>query len=156
MTTVRPAPPRATWNRTTVWHFVRHYLEMVVAMVLGMVVLGPLEKLVLDAAGGSWLLDSWLLNRPEVVTLIMATNMTIAMVGWMRYRGHGWAANLEMAAAMYLPFIVLFPPLWLGLLSHGGLMLVGHVLMLGAMAAAMLWRPAEYAGHQHHERRAGS
>ena len=28
------------------WHLVRHYLEMVVAMVVGMMVLGPLEALV--------------------------------------------------------------------------------------------------------------
>ncbi len=28
------------------WHLVRHYLEMVVAMVVGMVVLDPLEGLV--------------------------------------------------------------------------------------------------------------
>jgi hypothetical protein len=43
----------------------------------------------------------------------MATNMTIAMSAWMRYRGHRWAATAEMAAAMYLPFIVLLFPLWL-------------------------------------------
>ncbi len=30
---------------------------------------------------------------------------------------------------MYLAFVVLFPPLWLGLLAGDGLMLAGHVLM---------------------------
>jgi hypothetical protein len=50
-----------------------------------------------------------------------------------------------MGAAMYLPFLVLFVPLALGLIGEGALMLWGHVLMLPAMAAAMLLRPHEYA-----------
>jgi hypothetical protein len=87
--------------------------------------------------------------RPEPTVLIMATNMTIAMCGWMRYRGHRWRPTLEMAAAMYLPFLALFPPLWLGILSPTGLMLYGHLLMLPAMTAAMLLRPGEYTGHHH-------
>ena len=73
--------------------------------------------------------------------------MTVAMAGWMRFRGHGRPATLEMSAAMYVPFLVLFPPLWLGVLSGHTMMLLGHMLMLPAMAAAMLLRPAEYAGH---------
>jgi flagellar biosynthetic protein FliP len=48
---------------------------------------------------------------------------------------------------MYLPFLVLFPPLWAGLISAGTVMVGGHVLMLPAMAAAMLLRRAEYTGH---------
>jgi hypothetical protein len=54
-----------------------------------------------------------LLDRPELNAAVVATNMTIAMSAWMRYRGHRWAATAEMAAAMYLPFIVLLFPLWL-------------------------------------------
>ena len=42
MTTTQHTPTR---SRHT-WHLVRHYLEMVVAMVVGMMVLGPLEGLV--------------------------------------------------------------------------------------------------------------
>lgn len=121
---------------------VRHYLEMVAAMVVGMVVLGPVWRLGLNAAGAGALLD-----RPELAALVMATNMTVAMTAWMRYRGHRWAATAEMAAAMYVPFVVLFVPLWLGLLSPAGLVVLGHVLMLAGMAAVMLRRPAEYGGH---------
>lgn len=130
---------------TRTGHFVRHYLEMVVAMLVGMIALGPLWSLAADALGWSAFLD-----LPEPMVLVMATNMTVAMSAWMRYRGHGWPATLEMAAAMYLPFLALFPPLWLGVLSPGGLMLWGHVLMLPAMAAAMLWRLPEYTGHHAH------
>jgi hypothetical protein len=134
--------PRSTWTRTTGWRFARHYLEMVVAMVLGMAVLGPVESVLLDPLG-------WQSVRavPELHALVMATNMTVAMVAWMRFRGHGWAATNLMAAAMYLPFVVLFPALWLGLLSVAGMFVGGHVLMLPAMAAAMLLRRDEYIGH---------
>ena len=76
--------------------------------------------------------------------------MTIAMSAWMRYRGHRWAATAEMAAAMYLPFVVLFLPLWLGLLTPIGLVVAGHVLMLAGMAAVMLLRPTEYAAQAGH------
>ena len=125
-------------------HFVRHFLEMVVAMVVGMVALGPLWTLALDAAGAPELLD-----RPELAALVMATNMTVAMAAWMRFRGHGWAATGEMSAAMYVPFVVLFPPLWLGLLGPDTMLVLGHVLMLPAMAGVMGLRPHEYA-HGHH------
>jgi hypothetical protein len=137
-TLLRPATP--------VGHFVRHYLEMVVAMLVGMISLGPVWSLAGGALGVSAFLD-----RPEPAVLVMATNMTVAMCGWMRLRSHGWAATLEMAASMYLPFLVLFPPLWLGLIGMDGLVLGGHLLMLLAMAGAMLLRPAEYTGHHAHQ-----
>jgi hypothetical protein len=70
----------------------------------------------------------------------MATNMAAAMVVWMRFRGHRWVPVAEMAGAMYLPFLVLFPSLWVGVLSATGLRVLGHLLMLLAMAAVMLRR----------------
>jgi hypothetical protein len=50
-----------------------------------------------------------------------------------------------MAVAMYAPFLVLFPPLWLGVLSVSGLMVLGHVLMLLAIAVVMLRRRDQYS-----------
>ena len=38
-----------------------------------------------------------------------------------------------------------FPPLWLGVLSATGLMVLGHLLLLFAIAAAMLRRRDEYS-----------
>lgn len=124
--------------------FLRHYSEMIVAMVGGMIVLGVLESALLDQVG-------WAEVRavPELGALIMATNMTIPMVGWMWYRGHGRAALGQMAAAMYVPFVACFPLVWFGVLSATGLMIVGHVVMVPAMTVAMLWRLDEYTGHVH-------
>ena len=120
--------------------FTLHFLEMVVAMAVGMVALHPVWTLVLDAVGAPGLM-----HNPYTGALIMATNMTVAMSAWMKVRGHRWRPIAEMGAAMYLPFLVLFVPLALGLIDEGDLMLWGHLLMLPAMAAAMLLRPHEYA-----------
>jgi flagellar biosynthetic protein FliP len=75
----------------------------------------------------------------------MATNMAIGMGAWMRFRGHTWPAILEMSAAMYLPFAVLFVPYWTGAVSGSVVMDAGHLLMLPLMALAMVWRRHEYA-----------
>jgi hypothetical protein len=89
---------RTTLRRPSLRRFVRHYLEIVVAAVAGMVVLGPAESMLLNPIG--W---AELLAHPETSTLVMATNMTVAMAAWMRLRRHGWAAIGEMAVAMYAP-----------------------------------------------------
>jgi hypothetical protein len=136
-----PAPRRGTpARRLTV-----HYLEMVVAMVAGMVILGPVESFALEAAGWSEALDD-----PEVNAMVMATNMTFAMAGWMRFRGHTIRPIVEMSAAMYLPFLVLLVPLWRGDITHNTFVVGGHVLMLLGMLLAMLARPAVYVGHHDH------
>jgi hypothetical protein len=129
-----------TRRRPALRRFVGHYLEIVVAAVAGMVVLGPAASMLLNTIGWADVVANF-----EAATLVMATNMAIAAAAWMRFRRHGWAAIAEMAVAMYAPFLVLFPPLWLGVLSANGLMVLGHLLMLFAIAAAMLRRRDEYA-----------
>ena len=128
-----------TLRRPALRRFVGHYLEIVLAAVAGMVVLGPAESMLLNQIGWAEVVSNF-----EAATLVMATNMTVAAAAWLRFRGHGWAAIAEMAVAMYAPFLVLFPPLWLGVLSASGLMALGHVLMLFTIAAAMLRRRDQY------------
>ncbi len=111
--------------------FAWHYVEMVIAMLAGMLVLAPLWP------------DAWS-ARPEVDALVMATDMTIGMTVAMALRRHSWARIGEMAAAMYLPFLVLLVPFWLGALSAMGLMMAGHVIMFPLMLAAMVWRRDHY------------
>jgi hypothetical protein len=137
-TQISSAPDRHTAPHSRgsrLWHFLRHYLEMVVAMLVGMFVLGPLEGLVWPA----------LTARPDVGVLVMATNMSIGMAAWMRFRGHSWRGIAEMSASMYLPFVVLLVPFWAGTIGEHTMMTWGHLLMLPAMALVMLLRPSEYA-----------
>ncbi|HST83644.1 MAG TPA: hypothetical protein VLL08_18070 [Kineosporiaceae bacterium] len=141
---MQPFSGVATLRGPALRHFVRHYLEMVIAMVVGMMMLAPLWTLL-----SRWLEWPELRDRTELLTLTMATDMTLGMAAWMRYRRHSWRPIAEMSAAMFVPFIILFVPLWAGLISEDALMLAGHALMLVAMLVVMLARPQEYAGHHH-------
>jgi hypothetical protein len=99
---------------------VRHGFEMLAAMLMGMALLGPL----------------WTPERVEVAALWMAVSMSVPMALWMRYRGHG--RIFEMCAAMFVPYLVLFVPYWLGVLDGDAVEMVGHVLMLPAMVAVLI------------------
>ena len=125
--------------------FLRHFIEMIVAMLGGMIVLGALESLLLDPVG-----FAQVRAITELRALIMATNMTVPMVAWMWYCGHSPVALGLMAVAMYSPFAACFPLVWFGVLSSTGLMVLGHVVMVPAMTLAMLLRLDEYTGHVHH------
>jgi hypothetical protein len=123
--------------------FVLHYFEMVVVMFLGMYVLMAPAGLLLGAFGTSW---SGL--SPAMNTFTMALTMTVPMVAWMRYRGHAWRANIEMAASMLIPTFVVMGVFAAGL-AKGGLMVPEHIGMLACMLAAMLLRRDEYSCSAH-------
>lgn len=145
----RPAPRRGQGSQTraaAIGRFLAHYLEMVVAMAAGMVVLHPIWTFAISGTPSSSALRS-----VEIDTLVMATAMSVPMVAWMRHRGHGWAPAWEMSLAMYAGFVVLYPWLWAGGLDAAAVMSVGHVLMLGFMVLAMLRRRHEYTRTHHHE-----
>jgi hypothetical protein len=120
-------------------HFFRHYLEMVVAMFVGMAVLAAARAGVVAVTGLDYP------SAPELAALLMAFDMSVGMVVWMRYRGHAWAGSLEMVAAMFAPAVVLAPLSWLGVISGELLMILTHVAMLPLMLVVMLRRRAEYA-----------
>ena len=120
-------------------HFLRHYGEMVVAMFLGMAVLGYQVDWVMGRVGA---------NSDAFMFLGMATTMTVPMVGWMIHRGHGWRANTEMSASMFVPTFAVIGLLTTGLLTDIGILMAAeHVVMLLAMAGVMLLRPDEYIHH---------
>ena len=127
---------------------IRHYIEMVVVMFAGMLVLGLPGEAALKALGSgtSELRD----DAPAVVFLGMAATMTIPMVAWMRYRGHRWQPTLEMAASMIVPTLGAIALLAAGVLGFGALIGLEHVAMLLGMLVAMLLRIDEYTGHAHH------
>lgn len=122
--------------------FVWKYLEMVVAMMLGM-----LLGLLWNAIFGPF-------SRMDARALVMAADMAIGMVVWMRVRKHGWTAIGEMTLAMFVPFVLVLIPFWFGSFSGGtgmgighALMSIGHALMFIAMALIMLRRWPEYTHH---------
>jgi hypothetical protein len=135
-------------NLAATRRFLRHYVEMVIAMFLGMAGLGLPAGWGLNALGSSW--SDLHTEAPALMLLGMAFTMTVPMVAWMRYRGHGWQPSTEMSAAMFLPTFTVIALLWGGLVEDiGTLLVVEHVAMLLAMLAAMLLRPAEYTSAEH-------
>jgi hypothetical protein len=118
--------------------FIRHYVEMLIAMFAGMGVLGG----GVAAAGVD-------VGPPAIALLWMAFTMSVPMVAWMRYRGHGWAASWEMTASMFIPSFAAIGLMWIGLVDEHGAMAIQHIGMFPAMFVAMLLRRDEYSGHHH-------
>lgn len=128
--------------------FIRHYIEMVLAMTVGMFALMPLWPVAFHAVGAPHLLD-----RAEPMALVMATDMAIGMAAWMAFRRHGWRDIAEMSAAMYVPFVIFFPATLASVMTSSAMMVAGHALMLTSMLAVMLWRRDHYC-HRRSARRA--
>ena len=120
--------------------FARHFAEMVLAMLLGMAVLGGLAMLAFAAAGSSLVDQSGTLR-----VSLMGVYMTVPMVLWMRHRGHSAARTVEMAASMVIPTLVAATLAAVGVLDAGAALAVQHVVMVPAMLAVMLWRYEEYS-----------
>ena len=136
MHTIKPALTRS---------FARHYLEMVVVMFVGMALL---------ALPAQWATDAlWPGVDGDDTTMMLArmgATMTLPMIPWMRWRGHGWQPSLEMAAAMIVPAIGVVALLEAGVVeSVGLLMTLEHVVMFVAMFAVMIARPDEYSHAAH-------
>ena len=121
--------------------FIRHYVEMILAMLIGMMALGMLAGTVLGGSDGG-----------AVVLGEMDLAMTIPMVAWMRFRGHGWRATGEMAGSMLLATLSTLALLGGGLVTETDtLLVIEHTVMLPSMLVAMLLRRHEYTGrHQRH------
>jgi hypothetical protein len=134
------------WPRAST--FVRHLLEMTVAMMLGMCVLGAAFREIHVAVFGTGFDDAWH-RHVELTAFAMAFNMTLPMVAWMRHRGHTWERSGEMAAAMLVPAFALLALSWLTVISAHAVLPLQMALMLPSMILVMLYRIDEYTGHGH-------
>jgi hypothetical protein len=120
--------------------FARHFLEMVVAMFAGMGVLGGLSALGFALAGDS------LSDQPGAFRImLMGVNMTLPMVAWMAYRGHGRNRNMEMAASMLIPSALAAALTGAGVIGTDAGLGIQHAVMVPAMLGVMLWRYDHYA-----------
>jgi flagellar biosynthetic protein FliP len=141
---IRPVPEATQARRRhSTAHFLRHLGEMIVAMMLGMAVLGMVSQVSLTAIGLDY--DGSPLEWPAVSALVMALNMSVPMVWWMRHRGHNWSYATEMAAAMFVPVLALIPLLGLGIISGDTLSGIQHAVMIPSMLVVMFRRRGELA-----------
>ena len=122
------------------WHFTRHFLEMVLAMMIGMGAFGLALAVIGEPPGYANLLVRY---------GVMGAFMAAPMVAWMRYRGHSWSDGGEMTAAMLVPMLAPVALVELGVavpgLSEGTLMMLSHVAMIAGMVALMVYRFERYA-----------
>jgi len=126
--------------------FLRHLLEMTVAMMLGMCILGMAFRGIHLAVFGSGFDAAWR-EHTELAVFAMTFNMTLPMVAWMHHRGHSRECGGEMAAAMFVLALALLVPFWLGIISARVVLPLEMALMIPAMVVVMLYRIDEYAGH---------
>jgi hypothetical protein len=115
---------------------VGHFLEALLAMLAGRLVLGA----VLHMATGGFL-DS----HPGIDAFAMAAVMAVGVADWMRFRGYDAAAVGELIGAAFAPAVLLIGPYLLGLFSGDALLAAMYVLMAVFVAAAMLRRRDDYA-----------
>jgi hypothetical protein len=140
---VKPIALAVAFERSARRNLVRHFIEMVLAMLAGMAVFGAAAMAICAAVGHAGFFS----HHAGLRATLMAFNMTLGMALWMRHRGHSWNAIRDMGAAMFVPLGLLVGPFLAGTLSGGALLGLMHVLMLPAMAVAMMLRREEYTVH---------
>ncbi|HET9649347.1 MAG TPA: hypothetical protein VFP34_14115 [Microlunatus sp.] len=119
--------------------FVLHYLEMVLAMAIGMIALGPIWHFAWPSYAA----------RVETMAAVMVLDMTVAMAVWMGLRHHSPRGIAVMSAAMVAPFAAVLAVYRLGLIPSDQVLTWSHVLMLPLMALVMLLP----SGRTHRHRR---
>jgi hypothetical protein len=139
-------------SAVNVGRFGLHYLEMVVAMMVGM----PFFFMLRNVIPASSSYRAFFVRGTILFDLAMVIVMTIPMVVWMIVRGHGWYHSAEMAFAMSAPMVVVIalrllmgPDTYLPWLRQ-----VGYNGMFLGMLIAMLYRREHYtgkAGHPAHD-----
>lgn len=124
--------------------FARHFGEMMLAMVLGMAVLGSAIELALGIAGES--LDN---ASAPLMASVMAFTMTVPMVAWMHFKHRmPVGRSIEMTASMVIPTIVAIALYGLTAIGSETVLIVQHAVMIPAMLAVMLWKYDAYT-HRH-------
>ncbi len=127
-------------------HFLLHLLEMCVTMCVGAVILS------FAFFGGAALIGYPDLVRqaPAFATLVLAINLTVPMVAWMRFRRHEWRPTLEMGGATLALGILLIAAGWLGIIPVSDLFEWEIRLACPVMLVAMLFRLDLYTGRMSH------
>ena len=133
-----------------VGRFIRHLLEMLLAMEAGMAILYLLGNLIPPSSSYAAAFES----GTNLHAIMMAVFMTVPMVAWMIVRGHGWRLGAEMAFAMSAPVAAIIVLRLLGADAYlPWLAKASSPVMYLGMLAAMPYRRVHYTGHSAHTAR---
>ena len=118
--------------------FIRHVLEMGLAMMVGMIVSAAIF---LTAVGMT--AEEGMREHAVLFVVLQALGMTVAMVAWMRHRRHNWRSSSEMAMAMVAPAVPLICLRLFEVIS-GPICSLYCLATIAAMVALMLYRRSDY------------
>ena len=131
-----------------VGRFILHFLEMSLAMMVGMPILSMVHNLVPATSSFAAAFKP----GTNLYGVTMAFFMTVPMVAWMIIRGHGWRHSAEMAFAMLAPVAVVIVLNLLGVAAYlPWLGNASHLAMPLGMIIAMLYRRDHYTGENNHK-----
>jgi hypothetical protein len=135
------APTEALRAAKPAGRFGLHLVEMCAVMCVGG---GPLIVLFFAAAAALGFADLQV-DSPVLSSLVSASLLTAAMVGWMRLRRMDWRPALQMAASSMSAAGLLILGYGAGVVGRGAL--VGSVCLVAclAMLAVMLLRADLYS-----------
>ncbi len=128
-----------------VGRFALHFLEMMIAMMVGM----PFFFMLRDQVPAASTYTAIFVRGTVMYDLAMDIFMAVPMVIWMIVRGHGWRHSAEMAFAMSAPVVAVITLRLLGF-DASWLRQAGYWGMFVGMLIAMLYRRDHYAGKGGH------
>jgi hypothetical protein len=132
------------------WNFVRHFLEMCVAMCMGGAVLAVVVFAAIPALFASPDLREL---YPELSLLAIAVILTLPMAGWMRFRGMLWRPIIEMSVVPIGLAILIIGVAWAGIAPVSALQIeFGSFCRISCvgMFVVMLFRLDLYTGRSGH------
>lgn len=125
-----------------VGRFGLHLLEMCMVMCAGGVVLSVLFFGAAGLLGYTDLPET----APELSVVVIALNLSVPMLAWMRYRGMAWQPTLEMAGSTMVVGLALIAAYWMDLIASTDLIEIQTSLACPVMLAVMLVRFRLYSG----------
>ena len=145
MTTTRNHTPSGGLVRK-VGHFLWHYVQMCLVMCAG----GAILTFAFFMGAALLGYPDLFTQAPYLATLVLAINLSVAMVAWMRFRHHEWRPTLEMAGASMGLGIVLIGMGLLGLIPMSDIFEWEATLCCPTMLVPMLFRHKLYTGSMGH------
>lgn len=132
----RPSP--VTPARRPLWRFLLGSLELVAVATVSMFLVDQVTSAVLAALG----LTSILLT-PEGVAAVMSVDVLAGTVLWLLHRRRSTRSVVAVVLAVVVGFAAPLAPYWGGLVSATEAVLLGHLLVVPALAVTVGWRLGE-------------
>ena len=128
------------------WYFIRHFVEMCLAMCIG-----GIPLIILFFWGAAQFGHGDLLQTsPEFSVLAVACILSLPMIAWMRIRGMTWRLTAEMSAATVVMGILIVVLGGFGILPRSQLFEWMKGLACPSMLVPMLLRLEHYTGRMDH------